>query len=1035
MAVDVSTIALAVDSTAVVKAKDDLDSLVPSAVAVEKATDSVTRSTTAMGSGMNAASASVMRSRESMSDAAAKYVAALQKEIDTFGRTREEIERVEAASLRFTKAEQDKVAALASVIDKMHAEEEAAKALAAQQDRNAAASAAFIARLKEQTAAQGLSKAELLAHQAAQLGVTKEAAPLIAGLSEAGKGMEHFGFQTARSKSELLVLAHELSQGRYQRFGSSLMVLGEQTGVMSLAFSAAGIAILGTVAVLAGFTYEVIRGYVEQEHFNKTLTLTGNMAGQTNDSLSSLSKTLAASTNTTVLAARDVTSALVATGEVGPRLIGPIGDAVLRVQAITGEATGKIVADYAKLAEAPTKWALEHNKAMNFITVAMFEHIRLLEETGHKEEAALIASQALTDHLSGENAPAIGTITKFLHAANQEFSTFIEGMRAIGREQTMGERLDKVNEQLAMVAALKEGGQGMSRSVRRMAEGAAGNEEKLMQERTAALYGMASEARAAYTKSEEAQAQKEGIQSSQHLKQIDDRARGVDKLKIALDGLKTAEENEIKAQRLAGNADYTISPDVHAKRVAELERENKPRGVAKGPKYNPGNPEDLDMQAAQKAIAEESALYGMRDRMLSAYHSARIIDDTTYYAGRQTAQDLYLEKTKEGYVKEFSLLQSRINGAKDGAERIRYQKELVNAQEQYNKALEGIAATGATDAIKRIGDAQKEAAKIADAAAKDLQKRIDVQQKAVDAEQKTVDQMGLTKHQIEALSIARLEDAAATDAQTLATAKNSGASDKELAQLAKLLDLDQKSIELKKQNLDASTKFATGAQSAMNKYQDAAQNSAAFAEKFISGSFSKLEDVIVNFTKTGKLNFSSLFQFMADEFIRQQARMLISGQAGGASGGGGSGGLVGIVSGLIGSYFGSGMNVDSGGVSTNNTGTSLPTSGGRASGGSVNAGQNYLVGERGPEVLRMGNQSGSVTPNSAVGAGSQPVTLNVINNGQPMKATQSQRETSQGTIIDLVLEAVASDIGNGGKSHDAIQKRFGLNPGGSTPRY
>jgi len=52
-----------------------------------------------------------------------------------------------------------------------------------------------------------------------------------------------------------------------------------------------------------------------------------------------------------------------------------------------------------------------------------------------------------------------------------------------------------------------------------------------------------------------------------------------------------------------------------------------------------------------------------------------------------------------------------------------------------------------------------------------------------------------------------------------------------------------------------------------------------------------------------------------------------------------------------------------------------------------------------------------------------------------VKATQSQRETNQGTVIDLVLDAVANDMSSGGKVHDATQRRFGLNPGGSTPRY
>lgn len=43
--------------------------------------------------------------------------------------------------------------------------------------------------------------------------------------------------------------------------------------------------------------------------------------------------------------------------------------------------------------------------------------------------------------------------------------------------------------------------------------------------------------------------------------------------------------------------------------------------------------------------------------------------------------------------------------------------------------------------------------------------------------------------------------------------------------------------------------------------------------------------------------------------------------------------------------------------------------GGQASGGTVGAGRTYLVGERGPELLHMGKQAGSITKNESLGGG------------------------------------------------------------------
>jgi phage-related protein len=50
---------------------------------------------------------------------------------------------------------------------------------------------------------------------------------------------------------------------------------------------------------------------------------------------------------------------------------------------------------------------------------------------------------------------------------------------------------------------------------------------------------------------------------------------------------------------------------------------------------------------------------------------------------------------------------------------------------------------------------------------------------------------------------------------------------------------------------------------------------------------------------------------------------------------------------------------------------------GRASGGPVDAGETYVVGENGPELLSMGRNSGTVIPN-----GGQPVTIQIIMDGR-----------------------------------------------------
>ena len=1009
MAIDVSTIALAIDSTAAVKAKDDLNQLAPAMAAVEKSTDGVTAATGRMGDGMAVVSKTTVRARVDMSDAAQKYIDALQKEIDVFGKNRAESEKIEAAAMRFTRAEQDKVAALGAAIDALHREEDASKSAASQQDRHTASQEAFMARLREKVALQGLDAAATDRHHAAQLGLGDDASKLITQLEVgtakmaahkaetlAAAGATHeFGFHTAQSKRELLVLAHELSQGNFKKFGGSMMVLGEQTGAASLLFSGMGLAILSVVAVLGTLSYGVIKGAIEQEHFNKALVLTGNFAGQTNDSIQTLTKTLATSTHATVGAARGVAEALAATGEVGPRLIGPMADAMLRIQRLNGESTDKMVKDYAKLAEAPTKWAMEHNKASNDINVVQFETIRRLEELGQKEEAALVVMKAVSAHVSGDHAMAFGSLERAAHAAGESFSTFFDWMKSVGREATAQDRLRQINVELQGIqdkremAAYAPNRNPMGGSAKAESDGAA-NETRLGLEREVVLREQAGKARKAYYDAESGEVQKRAIAASVQLKLLDDRARGVDKLKLALEKLAEQEAAEVGGQRDAGNKNYTISQAVHDKRVAEIERENKPRGIGRA------TLEDVDLERAKKAIAQEDALYKSRETMLALYFSTGLMDAAKYYAARQAAQDEHLEKTKTGYAKEIALIESRAGNAKTPDERIKFQKELVDATEKYNVALAAIAQTGAMDAITRIGKASQEAARLSDADASAVARQVEAAEKLVKADQAAFEQSGMTRREIEKQRIARLELTASHIEERIAVMAMMGFGVDQIAQQKILLDFARQGIALDRQKSESSNQLATGAQLALGKYREAAGDSAAYGEKMISGSFSRMEDAILNFAKTGKLSFSGLFSFMADEFLRQQIRMqLSSATTGGASGMG----LLGSLMGAAGGMFGLGGV----GMGTNLTGASLPTAGGRLLGGSVNEGQSYLVGEMGPEVLRMGSQGGAVTPNAATagasaGSGAMHFDFSgqTINVGQGVSRSEMSAAVQQG---------------------------------------
>ena len=116
-----------------------------------------------------------------------------------------------------------------------------------------AAAEAFIARLKDEAAAATMTRQEFLALKAAQLGVTEQAAPLIASMQTTTGHMV-----SSRAATEGLVLVHEAIRGNYTRMTGSVMIMAQAlagqemvTKAVTAATSPLGIAVIGVGAALA----------------------------------------------------------------------------------------------------------------------------------------------------------------------------------------------------------------------------------------------------------------------------------------------------------------------------------------------------------------------------------------------------------------------------------------------------------------------------------------------------------------------------------------------------------------------------------------------------------------------------------------------------------------------------------------------------------------------------------------------------------------------------------------------------------------
>lgn len=130
--------------------------------------------------------------------------------------------------------------------------------------------------------------------------------------------------------------------------------------------------------------------------------------------------------------------------------------------------------------------------------------------------------------------------------------------------------------------------------------------------------------------------------------------------------------------------------------------------------------------------------------------------------------------------------------------------------------------------------------------------------------------LGLTAREQRRLTELRKIDEAVQQAAVGATIETR----QELEQIAQVMrgDVIRALDELDKKERD----WSTGANKAFRDYAEAAGDQAKNAENLVTGALQRTEDALVQFAKTGKLSFSDLFAFMAEEFLRQRVRMAMS---------------------------------------------------------------------------------------------------------------------------------------------------------------
>ena len=168
-----------------------------------------------------------------------------------------------------------------------------------------------------------------------------------------------------------------------------------------------------------------------------------------------------------------------------------------------------------------------------------------------------------------------------------------------------------------------------------------------------------------------------------------------------------------------------------------------------------------------------------------------------------------------------------------------------------------------------------------------------------------------------------------------------------LAEVMKTNVADAIDADIKKQN-ELNASWEVGANTALEEYMKKVTNVADQTNKAMTGAFQGMEDALVNFVQTGKLDFSSLANSIIADMIRMTIQQSIMKPL---TAGFQAGGLTGMLS------AGAGLL-------------------GFADGGDPPVGKVSLVGEYGPELF-VPKTAGTIVPNSQLGGTGQSIQINI----------------------------------------------------------
>jgi phage-related minor tail protein len=305
-----------------------------------------------------------------------------------------------------------------------------------------------------------------------------------------GFQLHDFFVQVASGQSPITAFVQQGSQlsGTFGGAGNAFRAVTALITPMRLAMG-------GAAAAVGALGLAFYEGSQQSKAFADAIVLSGNFAGQTEGKINALTQSVSANSNISRASAREFAQALISTGQIGPELFDKAAVAAARFGEATGQTAAEVAKDFASMSQGAAKWAIEHNRSLNFLSAAQIQSIKEFEDQGRAIDAQRVIYDALNGRLKGLETN-LGTLQQALKSTGKYFSDMWDQALAVGRTETVESKLADVDRKLRF---LRENGGSQSRFT------------ELANERNGLLREQGTQVGAALAKAADALAQKEAI--------------------------------------------------------------------------------------------------------------------------------------------------------------------------------------------------------------------------------------------------------------------------------------------------------------------------------------------------------------------------------------------------------------------------------------------------------------------------------------------------------------------------------------------